>query len=494
MVSVGVCCVFVNSLFHNSFYFYGVSCILKEKYQFTFKKFIMKFFTKTLIGSWILLNLILWYSFTFWESQNDSNILTTKEVWIYEEAEKIANRYIEINRNDDFWSNNNPRLWEITLLYMEKNTPSYIEYSVICENNLACWFIIVNVDWDDVQVPKASSSDFPASNILTEKSWIEKENLQFYYFGPFDIYSKEILTGRVNALNPQIDWIVDDEEIGGMQDVEKKEIKEIKILQEQQLQKILQEKIDFYTQYRNSEEYQKDKKEFQTQYNPQSPGSVQNGDRKYVKWNYTSQCNSRVPCYEQFRYWYSWKWCATWCSPVAVAMIYGYHDRMNNYPELLPDDIAAAVNGKNSPENIKDMIEDLREYMGTFCDWFAGSTYDSQIEEGKQFAWARWYTMTHAWLTSQYIEAWIKQQIDSWRPIVINIWGISWNTTGHSIVWFGYFKPQNPPPNITPLPLVKINAGWWNNNDSNATIDLWSSFSLNSKLRTVDNVVYYIVQ
>gem|GEM_PF-6445015 len=62
---------------------------------------------------------------------------------------------------------------------------------------------------------------------------------------------------------------------------------------------------------------------------------------------------------------------------------------MNNYPELLPDDIAAAVNGKNSPENIKDMIEDLREYMGTFCDWFAGSTYDSQIEEGKQFAWAR---------------------------------------------------------------------------------------------------------
>gem|GEM_PF-6735215 len=41
-------------------------------------------------------------------------------------------------------------------------------------------------------------------------------------------------------------------------------------------------------------------------------------------------------------------------------MIYGYHDRMGNYPNLLPDSVAADINGKYTPEDIKNMIEELR--------------------------------------------------------------------------------------------------------------------------------------
>jgi len=364
---------------------------------------------------------------------------------------------------------------------MEKSTPSYMEYTVICENTADCWYIMVNVDGDDVNIPKASTSDYPASKILADKSGTKKEDLDFFYFWPFDVYAQNKITKQINAIDPQMDPIEDD-----------MMLEPTIIEQKEKLSARLQEHIDFYTLYRKSEEYKKDTIIFQNKYGIQSPWSVQLWDWKYVKWNYTSNCNSRVPCYQQYRYWYGWQWCATGCSPVAVAMIYGYHDRMGNYPNLLPDSVAADINGKYTPEDIKNMIEELRWYMWTFCDWFAGSTYDSQIAEGKHFAWNQGYTMTHAGLTSYYMESWIKHQIDQWRPIVINIGGTGW--VWHSIVGYGYFKPQNPPPNTSALPLVKINAGWGNNHDSNAMIDLSASFSLNSKVWSVDNVVYYMIQ
>gem|GEM_PF-3733357 len=41
---------------------------------------------------------------------------------------------------------------------------------------------MVNVDGDDVNIPKASTSDYPASKILADKSGTKKEDLDFFYF------------------------------------------------------------------------------------------------------------------------------------------------------------------------------------------------------------------------------------------------------------------------------------------------------------------------
>jgi len=107
----------------------------------------MKFFTKTLIGSWILLSLILWYSFTFWNTKEISQKETTEKQVNYEEAEKIAQEFVTANLWNEFWKDEIPTLWEWTPMYMEKDTPSYIEYEFLCRKDNGCGFIVINLDW-----------------------------------------------------------------------------------------------------------------------------------------------------------------------------------------------------------------------------------------------------------------------------------------------------------------------------------------------------------
>jgi len=119
--------------------------------------------TKIFLGSWIVLSMIFWYSFSFWESKEIPQVSKTQERVNYEEAEKIAQEFITANLWNEFWKDEIPTLWEWTPMYMEKNVPSYVEYIVTCERNPQCWFIIVNVDGDDVSIPVASPSDIPPS-------------------------------------------------------------------------------------------------------------------------------------------------------------------------------------------------------------------------------------------------------------------------------------------------------------------------------------------
>jgi len=67
------------------------------------KYYSMNIFTQTLISSWLVLSLIFWYSFTFWEAKDIPQERNAQEWVNYEEAEKIALRYLENNKEDIVW-------------------------------------------------------------------------------------------------------------------------------------------------------------------------------------------------------------------------------------------------------------------------------------------------------------------------------------------------------------------------------------------------------
>jgi len=428
--------------------------------------------------------LLLWI-FSFWFShadfKNDDN------------GRKIAELYLESNKNDDFWKDNSPRLWESTPLYMEKETPSYVEYQVVCERNVDCGFIIVNIDGDDVDIPIASPSDISPSQILTQKSWVVKADLQFYYFSPFDIYSKNTVTNQINAIDPQMDPIEENEILDEMLDVEKKQIKKIIKIRKEELSEIFQTQKKEIVQYKLSAEFQDIKNQIENYgigingY----PWSVQEWERRYVKWSIGWWCNSKVPCYQQYIYNYSSWPCLFWCSPVAAAIIFGYHDRVDNFPNLFPYEIAPVLNYPAS-SSVTYVINNIRWHMGTTCDIYGEWTTNGvNVPKADKYAQFKWYTYSKGYRTTGSIEnkiSKIKFEIDMWRPVVINILKSSW---WHSIVWYGYYNPTSN--NSSPIPAIRINAGWWNGNTSNADINIYNIFLWNTT-RNIGSVVYYHIQ
>jgi len=462
----------------------------------------MNHYIKTLLGFWVIASLWLWYTLTFWESDKLIQADTLQVQSFFKDADSLAQKYIAINKNDDLWFENNPRFWEITPLYMEKETPSYIEYAITCDRHPQCWFIIVNVDGDDVDIPIASPSDTPPSQIITKKSGNIKEKLKFYYFTPFDIYSINRENSQINALDPQVDPIEKDDFFDGMQEEEKKQMslfiqkKKDKIPEKftQQLQSIIEyKKSDDFIEFKQKMTEYSSWDALNNFLSPQTPGTEQDVDWKYVKWQSSYNCNSRIPCYEQHDYWYGWQqwWCYSGCAPVAASMILGYHDRVGNYPELLPWVVANDQNGYFFPSEIRAMINNIREYMGTTCEDWQWSTDVTNIEKGIKFAKNNGYSSSE----SELFEFWtdnmmfkIKTEINAWRPIILNIFSDEW----HSVVWYWYFNPLNPPPNTTILPYVRINAGWWNGQYSNTNIYIYS-INVQNKIRSLWSVVWYNV-
>jgi len=420
----------------------------------------------------------------------------------YEEAEKTAQQYIDINKNDDIWQDHNPRLWEATPLFMEKDIPSYIEYAVTCDRSPQCGFIIVNVDGDDVKIPVASPSDIPPSQILVNKSGANKQDLQFFYFWPLDIYSRNISTEQINALNPQTDPLEDekDENLEKLTPEEQVQILKIMTEKKEKLPEIFEKQLDFWKKYKLSPDFQQVKKYIENyQFTSASlPESVDVWDWKYVKsYSNSSGCNSRVPCYKQYNYWYGWWWCDSWCSPVAAAIIFGYHDRIGNYPELLPNYIAPVTNGKNSPIRIVDMTDNIRSYMGTYCvsgEWLTTVSgmvnAVSFLHHHVGYAYAQsWAVYGNQWPTSMTIF----EEINAGRPLILNMHQVGApQPEWHSVVVYWYKKA----PSNSLINTVRINAGWWNGNDSNTSIHLINitniQFDTNdNSVKTTHSVVWY---
>jgi len=427
---------------------------------------------------------MLWifsFWFTYADFKNDDN------------GRKIAELYLKSNKNDDFGKNNSPRLWECTPLYMEKSIPSYFEYQVLCERNVDCGYIIVNVDGDDVDIPIASPSDISPSQILTQKSWAIKADLQFYYFSPFDIYSKNTVTNQINAINPQMDPIEENEILDEMKDEEKQQIGVYIKEKKKQLPTRFKQQWEYVKYLKGTQKFKEIKENF-SQYNIVGiPGFEDDEDAnwRYVKWESSWNCNSRVPCYEQYTYEYGIIWftkiCPSGCSPVAAAIIFGYHDRVENYPDLIPGTKANDVNGKLIPWRIFFMIRSIRNYMDTVC---AKNVYDNIYEVGSttaanmpawiQFAHDKWYENSTSWLVLEEEELFstITDEIDNGNPILVNI--LSWylyfdeetyeliiDKSGHSIVWYGYNKDVTD----DTIKEIRINAGWGNWLHSNTNIN-----------------------
>jgi len=413
---------------------------------------------------------ILWV-FSFW--------LTHADFKEDDNGRKIAELYLESNKNDDFWKDNSPRLWEYTPLYMEKNVPSYVEYQVVCEKNTNCGYIIVNVDGDDVQVPTSSNADIPPTQILISKSWEKKENLQFYYFSPFDIYSKNILTGQFNAIDPQTDPMEEKIPL----DVEWIERNKVLLYIHQQRKNIywlFQQQQEKIIEYKKTQGFQNFKQTL-TQYNIFDVDiSPQMNNMKYIPWTSTYNCNSIVPCYEQYWFYppYADYICAAWCSPVAAAIVFEYHD-IHNFPQLLPNFTAPMISNGYTPYQVKNMISELRWHMSTVCndDWEWATNFWN-IQYGSLFAQYHGYPSTnhgniYAWQGMWNIFSKIQTEIDNGRPVVVSVSG-NGKKQWHSVVAYGYSLHHH----VLWYRII-MNAGWWNGNHSNTIINL-SSFSFSS--------------
>jgi len=425
---------------------------------------------------------LLWI-FSFWLSHADF-----KE---NDNGRNIAEKYLESNKNDDFWKDNSPRLWESTPLYMEKESPSYIEYAVICERNIDCWYIIVNIDGDDVSVPTSSPTDIPPTKILTQKSWVNKEDLQFFYFGIFDIYSQNRMTHQINAIDPQVDPITRKDFPEDMKEEEKEQIKKWIQSQKQKVPGIFQKQLNFWKDYKQTSDFQK-AKEFIYSSDMVTPSIPGGSTWRYVPWESAWNCNSRVPCYEQYPYWYNGSYCDSWCSPVAAAIIFGYHDR-HNITGLLPWKMAPMTNSWYYPfesdPTPKSMINAIRTHMETFCDGSVWLTYNYKNVYAKKYAIDMWYTSAWSWQASTVIQIPMRVplEIDIWYPVLISIEKLDW-TKGHSIVWYGY--------NVLNTNEVRINAGWWNGYNSNTNISLFNITNIqydstDTSIKTTERVTRY---
>lgn len=448
---------------------------------------------KKKILSLVLLVILFWnpFSFTF-----------AKSKVIYERSENLAKQYIENSLNDDNWINKNPYIsWEWRKFYTddEKN-PSYIEFKVSCDNQKDCWFILVNSDWNDVAVPIASTSwiwpwellslqnDSKISKKNNESKTNKKSNNKLYYFWPLEQYSIDEENEEFISINPQDDI----EEIVESDKTLKKEDKEREI-KKNKLE--LKTRVDDYKikakEYKKSDDFKKHKEEIKDEILKMpkeefvfekldmafasyvNPGASD----KFIPWALTSNtiCNWLTPCYNQFDSWYAWKSCKVWCAPTAVGIIFWYHDR-NNFPDLLSG-TATLTNSYF----VDTMIKNIGDIILTTCKWSEGSTITSNISKSKQYSIDKWYKNTTSsfisWNTSTLFSN-IKTEINSWRPIIINIKN-NFDTWWHSVVWFWYKSTWT-------TPIVRVNMWWW----SVSTFS-WSSSYFTSSIDQNLNSVYY---
>ncbi len=195
---------------------------------------------------------------------------------------------------------------------------SYIEYKVSCDSTPDCGFIMMNVDGNDVSVPIASPTGNTPSEILDQGKDISEK---LYYFGPFDLYSENEVTGDVQALDPQEAVDLRDESQVKRSDEEKKAISE----QKETLKTKLQDAKLAAKEFKKSDEFKKQKEEIKDQIlnvpkeefsmkildmanaaNYTSPGL---SDKFIPGGNYTTGCNGQTPCYDQFQATYNGQLC-----------------------------------------------------------------------------------------------------------------------------------------------------------------------------------------
>lgn len=412
----------------------------------------------------------------------------------YENAKSLAMDYISNSSFDENWKDKHPDIaWEWKYFYTDAETPSYVEFKVSCDKNPDCWFIMVNFDWDDVSIPIASTSGNTPSEVLSAKNGSDVKNNKLYYFNPFEQYAENQLTWDISSIDPQDDFW---DEVSWTGNVTPEVKKEKKANKNKSLKdKILKAKSEA-KEYKKSDDFKKKRQELKDkkQTIPKEEVSFKYLDMAlagttqvvnwstYVTWSSTTNCNSRVPCYRQFTYNYpSWS-CLSWCSPTAVAMLFWYHDRVWNYPNLVSGVAKDYIIGSTTDTNITNMINSVRDYMLTYCENWGWTSTWTNIPLAYKYAVSKWYVNSNAyrwtWTPSWLINI-IKSEINKWNPIIIN-------TVIHTLVWYWYNNTLNSQ-------MVRVNYGWWNGTYSNVDVNI-SSININWGAYTISSTVRFDIK
>lgn len=406
---------------------------------------------------------------------NPFTLTFAKTKIMYEKAENLALQFVENSLEDESWKGNNPRFFsEWKYFYTDdENNPSYIEFKIACDTTPDCWFILVNVDGDDVAVPISSTTWSAPSEVLLTKNWWTNEENKLYYFSPFEQYWENVKTGGVSSVNPidNIDELLNNTKLTQ----EEKEIKR------KESQSALKEKIENAKletiRFKETDDFIKEKEkikdqilkipneEFSMKILPMANADLPDLNTTYIlPWtsnilvptsdtSSSSLCSWRTPCYDQFRQNYTWTYgtnCASGCSPTAVAILYWYYDR-NGFPNLL-----YWTAPLTNTTTVQTLVNILRWYMWTVCNSnYEWATLSSNIYKAKQYAIDMWYAGTTAtpneWIAVSTVFSKAKTEINAGRPVIITITNPSGG--GHSVVGFGYKSTGTSY-------IVRVNMGW----------------------------------
>lgn len=397
----------------------------------------------------------------------------------YENAKKIATEYIANSSFDENWWEQNPTLaWEGKYFYTESEKPSYIEFKVSCDKNPDCGFIMVNFDGDDVAIPIASTSGNTPSEVLSAKNESKIEENMLYYFSPFEQYAENKRNGNISSIDPQDDFWYE------VSEKNKLSLQEVKTKKNNTLKEKIESSKKEAKTFKKSVEFKEIKKELKEKkqtngkeevsfkYLDLALADVDEWNNSYTSpwasnifiiWSNTPDCWSRTPCYHQYKTTYNWKSAYSWCSPTAMAIIYGYYDRNGKW-NLIPWTAASA---SSTPSNFDPIIKSVIDTLKIQMSWYYiyNSVHDiyevwvtqSNFKNWIQYAKDKWYSsstaVTETWDTTTLFSQ-IKTEINNNRPVVLHLKPSNGQSGGHSVVWYWY-------KNTWTTPIVRINMWWW---------------------------------
>lgn len=368
---------------------------------------------------------------------------------VIQNVKKLATTYIKwLEPYDKNWTRKSPKLLGSPIPYYtdDESEPLVYEWKVSCRNIRDCGSVMIATLDGESRIMEASTYGF--ANYERLGKWKYNNSNKLYYYSPFDQYieSREIekIHNGVNILS----------ESTSVEMIDPKRQQELSVSDKQTE---LTQKKDQSKKARRSGKikFDEDMSIWFTQINEDQKNTLLSGMTIDVQhMSPTANCQSAVPCYDQFTGNYG---CASGCSPTAMAIIFGYYDRMNIFPNLIGNSSVYASDWFVDTTT-KSMVDSIRGYMGTYCSAYEWATTASNIRLWMQYARDRGYNNSQNGTYSKGLPSIlfpkIRTEINAARPLIATF---SSSTQAHSVVVYGYSELS--PINTSQL---HINYGWGN--------------------------------
>ncbi len=244
-----------------------------------------------------------------------------------------AEKYIaELGDFWPFWKNKNPKIvWQTPFYDSDDDKPSYIEYKVSCDTKKDCWYVLVNIDGSDVDIPMSAFSWETISERM--KNNYQAINSKNYYFWVFEQFLYDDKLWVIWYSNPENDLL----------------------LKEQARQSVFSKNTMSSVKTNPlKEKFEKLKKEAKENKEENVQKKLLNVNNKSLSifsntpvnwsdyWLIHNRvlderiCNSLTPCYNQMRVRYNtWEEWVSWCVPNAYSILfwfYEYHWKIDIVP------------------------------------------------------------------------------------------------------------------------------------------------------------------